>query len=98
MFEKLSELNQRFGDELQLHFEFTRFDGVVSPVGIPIVRYTSNERLEEIIGILETEIGLPVFNPHRVTLEEGGHEEDQPGHNSPSRSRPTPRACSIQAR
>jgi len=78
MFEKLSELNQRFGDELQLHFEFTRFDGVVSPVGIPIVRYTSNERLEEIIGILETEIGLPVFNPHRVTLEEGGMKKTNP--------------------
>ena len=77
-FEKLNELKQRLGDELLLHFEFTRFDGVVSPVGIPIVDYTSNERLEEIIAILETEIGLPVFNPHRVTLEEGGMKKTNP--------------------
>lgn len=78
MFEKLGELKARFGDELLLHFEFTRFDGVVSPVGLPIVRHTSNERLEEIIQILELELGLPVFNPHRVTLEEGGMKRTNP--------------------
>ena len=78
MFEKLAALKQRLADELLLHFEFTRFDGVVSPVGLPIVRYTSNERLEEIIRILEEEIGLPVFNPHRVTLEEGGMKKTNP--------------------
>lgn len=78
MFEKLVELKVRFGDELLLHFEFTRFDGVVSPVGLPIVRHTSNERLEEIIRILELELGLPVFNPHRVTLEEGGMKRTNP--------------------
>lgn len=78
MFEKLGELKARFGDELLLHFEFTRFDGVVAPVGLPIVRHTSNERLEEIIQILELELGLPVFNPHRVTLEEGGMKRTNP--------------------
>lgn len=78
MFEKLAEVKDRFGDELLLHFEFTRFDGVVSPVGIPIVRHTSNERLEEIIQILELELGLPVFNPHRITLEEGGMKKTNP--------------------
>jgi len=78
MFEKLMELKQRLGNELMLHFEFTRFDGVVSPVGIPLVRHTSNERLEEIIQIIEQEIGLPVFNPHRVTLEEGGMKKTNP--------------------
>lgn len=78
MFEKLGELKARFGEELLLHFEFTRFDGVVSPVGLPIVRHTSNERLEEIIQILELELGLPVFNPHRVTLEEGGMKRTNP--------------------
>lgn len=78
MFDKLRELKERFADELLLHFEFTRFDGVVSPVGLPIVRYTSNERLEEIIQVLEHEIGLPVFNPHRVTLEEGGMKKTNP--------------------
>jgi hypothetical protein len=35
------------------------------------VRYTSEERLEEIIRIHE-ENECDVFNPHRYTLEEGG--------------------------
>ena len=78
MFEKMRALKARFGDELLLHFEFTRFDGVVSPVGLPIVRHTSNERLEEIIQILEQELRVPVFNPHRVTLEEGGMKKTNP--------------------
>ncbi|MCC6006680.1 MAG: FAD-binding oxidoreductase, partial [Rhodobacteraceae bacterium] len=72
MFDKMRRIKERFGDELMLHFEFTRYDGVVSPVGLPIVRYTSSERLEEIIAIFEQELAVAVFNPHRVTLEEGG--------------------------
>lgn len=72
MFETMRRIKERFGEELLLHFEFTRFDGVVAPVALPIVRYSSNARLEEIITILEQELEVPVFNPHRVTLEEGG--------------------------
>ena len=78
MFEKQAEVKARFGDEVLLHYEFTRFDGVVAPVALPIVRHTTNERLEEIIQILEQELGLPVFNPHRVTLEEGGMKKTNP--------------------
>jgi hypothetical protein len=59
------------GDELPMHIEMTRFDGRVVFSGLPIVRYTSEERLEEIIRLHE-ENGCLVFNPHRYTLEEGG--------------------------
>ncbi|OSP55843.1 FAD-binding oxidoreductase [Pseudoruegeria sp. SK021] len=68
----LDRVKARFGDEVLIHLELTRFDGVVTPVGIPLIRFTSEERLEEIVTILEGTLGLPVFNPHRVTLEEGG--------------------------
>jgi len=34
-------------------------------------RYTSEERLDEIVRIHEDN-GCPIFNPHRYTLEEGG--------------------------
>ena len=78
MFDKIDEVRATFGDEVMLHFEFTRFDGVVSPVGIPLIRHTTNERLEEIIRIFEDTLGLPVFNPHRVTLEEGGMKKTNP--------------------
>jgi len=40
-----------------------------------LVQFTTEPRLEEIIHILESEIGATVFNPHRVTLEEGGMKE-----------------------
>ena len=60
-----------FGDELPMHVELARQDGKVAFAGLPMVRYTTEERLEEIIRIHEDN-GCPVFNPHRYTLEEGG--------------------------
>jgi hypothetical protein len=39
-----------------------------------LVRYTTEERLDEIIRLHE-ENGCPVFNPHRYTLEEGGMKQ-----------------------
>ena len=59
------------GDELPMHIEMTRQDGIVTFAGLPLVRYTTEERLEEIIRIHE-ENECDVFNPHRYTLEEGG--------------------------
>jgi hypothetical protein len=59
------------GDELPMHIEITRQDGIVTFAGLPLVRYTTEERLEEIIRIHE-ENDCDVFNPHRYTLEEGG--------------------------
>ncbi len=60
-----------FGDEMPMHIEMTRFDGRIVFSGLPIVRYTSEARLEEIIALHEAN-GCLVFNPHRYTLEEGG--------------------------
>lgn len=68
-------LKDRFGDELELHYELTLIMGEVRAAGLPIVHYTTEERLEEIIDIMENELGLAVFNPHRVTLEEGGMKQ-----------------------
>ena len=59
------------GDELPMHIEMTRQDGIVTFAGLPLVRYTTEERLEEIIRIHEDN-DCNVFNPHRYTLEEGG--------------------------
>jgi FAD/FMN-containing dehydrogenase len=60
-----------FGEEVPMHLEMIRFDGKIVFAGLPIVRYTTEERLEEIIRIHEAN-GILVFNPHRYTLEEGG--------------------------
>jgi FAD/FMN-containing dehydrogenase len=72
--ETLSKIHKCFGDEVPAHLEFVRFDGKVTAFGLPLVRFTSEERLEEIMRIHE-EMGAPIFNPHRYTLEEGGMKQ-----------------------
>ncbi|MBN9024807.1 MAG: FAD-binding oxidoreductase, partial [Rhizobiales bacterium] len=72
--EKIEALTRLFGDEVPGHLEFVRFDGKITPMGLPMVRYTTEARLEEIIRIHE-EHGCPIFNPHRYTLEEGGMKQ-----------------------
>jgi FAD/FMN-containing dehydrogenase len=69
--ESVSRMTGILGDEVPGHLEFIRFDGKVACTGLPIVRYTSDDRLDEIIRIHEDN-GCPIFNPHRYTLEEGG--------------------------
>jgi FAD/FMN-containing dehydrogenase len=69
--EHLKRIIDIFGDEVPMHIEMTRQDGQVTFAGLPLVRYTTKERLDEIIHIHE-ENECDVFNPHRYTLEEGG--------------------------
>lgn len=61
----------RFGDELAMHVEFIRFEGQPAALGLQLLRYTTHTRLLEIIAALEAE-GCTVFNPHAMTIEEGG--------------------------
>jgi FAD/FMN-containing dehydrogenase len=68
------KVHEHFGDEVVGHLEFVRFDGKVTAFGLPMVRFTSEERLEEIMRIHE-DMGAPIFNPHRYTLEEGGMKQ-----------------------
>jgi len=67
----VERIHARFGAELPAHLEFARIDGKVTCFGVPLVRFTTEERLEEIMRIHE-DMGAPIFNPHRYTLEEGG--------------------------
>ncbi|GAB5378407.1 MAG: FAD-binding oxidoreductase [Acuticoccus sp.] len=71
---KVMAMARAFGDEVPTHLEFVRFDGAVGCFGLPLVRYTNEARLDEIIRIHE-DAGCPIFNPHRYTLEEGGMKE-----------------------
>ncbi len=72
--ERVRQMTEMFGDEVPGHLEFIRFDGAVQCSGLPLVRFTTKERLEEIIRIHEDN-GCPIFNPHRYTLEEGGMKQ-----------------------
>jgi FAD/FMN-containing dehydrogenase len=72
--ELVRKVHAHFGDEVMAHLEFVRFDGNVTCFGLPIVRYSTDARLEEIMRIHE-DMGCPIFNPHRYTLEEGGMKQ-----------------------
>ncbi len=73
----IAKMVEILGDEAPIHTEVSRFDGRIVNLGLTIVRYTSEERLNEIVRIHEDN-GLPVFNPHRYTLEEGGMKQSNP--------------------
>ena len=64
-------MHEKFGDELPLHLEFVRFAGTIACFGLQIVRYSTEERLREII-VYHEDHGCPIFNPHDYTLEGGG--------------------------
>ena len=72
--ERVATMTRLLGDEVPGHLEFIRFDGNVCCTGLPIVRFTSEERLDEIVRLHE-ENGCPIFNPHRYTLEEGSMKQ-----------------------
>jgi FAD/FMN-containing dehydrogenases len=72
--ELTSKMDRAFPGELISHLEFVRFDGDVTCFGLPLIRYTSEARLNEIVDF-HNDNGCPVFNPHRYTLEEGGMKE-----------------------
>ena len=72
--ERVQHMYEQFGDEVMAHLEFVRFGGKVACFGLPIVQFTTEERLDEIIQYHEDN-GCPVFNPHAYTLEEGGMKQ-----------------------
>jgi len=72
--ELVTRMDKMFPGEVWSHLEFVRLDGQITCFGLPLVRFTTEERLDEIIRIFEDN-GCPVFNPHRYTLEEGGMKQ-----------------------
>ncbi|MFO1072132.1 MAG: FAD-binding oxidoreductase [Geminicoccaceae bacterium] len=71
---KVAEMAQLFGDEVPMHLEFVRYGGEIACFGLQLVRFTSEERLAEII-VRHEEAGCPIFNPHDFTLEGGGMKQ-----------------------
>jgi len=68
--ESVREMWAMFPDEVLPHTEFIRFGGRVTCSALPIVRYTTEERLNEIIALHESH-GVFIANPHVYTLEDG---------------------------
>lgn len=68
---RIDELQPALGDDVLMHHEFSRLDGKLVAFDIPIVYYSSDERLYEIIAIYEAH-GFPVSDPHTYIIEDGG--------------------------
>jgi FAD/FMN-containing dehydrogenase len=73
----VEHLYHHFGDELMMHLEFIRTNGQIAPAALQIVRYTTEERLNEIIRYHE-ENGAFIANPHTYILEDGGMKTVNP--------------------
>ncbi|MEP3350810.1 MAG: FAD-binding oxidoreductase [Marinomonas sp.] len=70
---QLASIKESVGDEVQVHLEFIRLaNDSVAIVGIPLVRYSTPERLTEIMA-LHNEFGIKIDNSHVYTLEDGKH-------------------------
>ena len=82
LMEKVAEMRDLFPDEVLQHLEFIRFNGRVTCSGLPVVRYSDPDRLNEIIRLHE-ERGVHIANPHVFTVEDGSRykrvEADQLG-------------------
>ncbi|MEO1607697.1 MAG: FAD-binding protein, partial [Pseudomonadota bacterium] len=71
--EKVAQVRDTFGAEVLQHLEVLKEGGKVMFAGLPIVKFSTEERLDEIVRLHE-EMGCMIFNPHRYTLEEGGRQ------------------------
>jgi FAD/FMN-containing dehydrogenase len=70
LIETVEKMVATFGDEVLHHLEFSRYAGNVTASALPIVRFTSAERLYEIIATYEAN-SVFIANPHVYTLEDG---------------------------
>jgi len=69
--ERVEEMRRLFGDEVMMHCEFQRRPGGVSCSALQLVRFTTPERLAEIIRLHEA-AGIRISNPHSYILEDKG--------------------------
>lgn len=69
--ELIEHIYQHFSSELMMHLEFFRVGGTARAAALQLVRYTSEDRLNEIIRYHEDR-GAFIFNPHTYILEDGG--------------------------
>ncbi len=65
----------RYGNELHFHHEMARMDGEVQVFALPLVRWHGRERTYEIIREMEDVDGCTIFDPHAITIEDGGMKE-----------------------
>ena len=61
-----------FGDDVLQHQDFARAGGECGTFGILLVRWKGEAHQYEVIREIESQGGCKIFNPHVVTIEDGG--------------------------
>ena len=67
----LQEMRRRWGNDVLWHLEAVRAQGQQRLACLPLVRWHSREQLEAVIE-QACELGCLLFNPHAITVEDGG--------------------------
>ena len=75
--DRVQQMYEYFGDEIAIHLEFLHAGAKVVPAGLQLFRYTTPERLQEIIDYHEAN-GAFIANPHVYTIEDGGNKQIDP--------------------
>lgn len=70
---KVQAMRAALSPEVLQHLEVIRENGKVMYAGLSLVKFTNEERLDEIVRMHE-DAGCMIFNPHRFSLEEGGRQ------------------------
>ena len=71
-------LRERLGDEVLVYLEFIRTkEGAMNCSGLQLVRYTTDERLDEIMQI-HRDHGVYIANPHVWVVEDGKQGQVNP--------------------
>ncbi|MES2533624.1 MAG: FAD-binding oxidoreductase [Pseudomonadota bacterium] len=69
--QQITAMEKMFAGEVMMHVEFLRgMDGLLSCSALQLVRFTTEERLNEIIR-LHRENGVRINNPHTFIVEDG---------------------------
>ena len=72
---RIADLRRRIGDDVWMHHEFARLDGQIVTFDLPIIWFSTPERLAEINATYEAH-GFPVWNAHDWHVEGGGMKPD----------------------
>lgn len=73
--ERVRALRGKLGDDVWMHHEFSTVGGEIVTFDLPIIWFTTEERLHEINAIYET-AGFPVYDAHTWHVEGGGLQPD----------------------
>lgn len=72
---KVSELRRQLGEDVWNHHEFSRYLGQITSADLPIIWFSTPDRLAEINRIYEAN-GFPVYDAHTWQVEGGGMKPD----------------------